>query len=284
MADKNSRGSASLRLRVVLIRHGESTNNVAWIESPSTYFGTRLADPPLSGLGKIQASHAGLWLRGLGVGGSAACSASPVARGAIGPINELMVSPMRRALQTAAPIAAHTGLVPRVCLDLFECGGAFEGGEAKPSFGVGGNPRSVIASEFPAYSLPDALTEEGWYAAAATAATRETDEECVARSVRIVARLRERASALAANHTLVLVVHHDLICVISRQLLGLAPEEIAVGWPAAPPTGDGFLSYNSAMTCIDLPKPAPERGIMRFANMVRHLPDDAVAWNELGER
>ena len=50
------------RLRVLLIRHGESHNNVLLGRSREAYRKERMADPPLSERGKLQAENAALFL------------------------------------------------------------------------------------------------------------------------------------------------------------------------------------------------------------------------------
>ena len=58
----SNRDTQMTRLRVLLIRHGESHNNVLLGRSREAYCKERMADPPLSERGKLQAEHAALFL------------------------------------------------------------------------------------------------------------------------------------------------------------------------------------------------------------------------------
>jgi probable phosphoglycerate mutase len=78
-------------MELVLIRHGEPE----WVVD-----GHNRNDPVLTARGRAQADRA------------AARIADPEAEPADGPIDHLLVSPARRAQETAEPIAARTGIAP----------------------------------------------------------------------------------------------------------------------------------------------------------------------------
>jgi probable phosphoglycerate mutase len=93
---------------VVLVRHGASAAAVEGVRFPLI---DGRANPPLSEAGHAQA-------------------AAVAARLAPEPVRGLFVSPLQRTQQTAAPLAAATGLEPEVVPDLAEVFlGEFEGGE-----------------------------------------------------------------------------------------------------------------------------------------------------------
>lgn len=85
-------GSQRPVLRLVLIRHAESRNNVKVMVSYAHYRQSRDSDPPLTALGQEQAEALAKFLSG----GQA---------GLMLRLTELHVSPALRTLETAVPIA-----------------------------------------------------------------------------------------------------------------------------------------------------------------------------------
>jgi 2,3-bisphosphoglycerate-dependent phosphoglycerate mutase len=93
---------------LVIVRHGASASLVPG--KPFDLVGGH-SDPPLSPAGELQAEAVGVRLRGE-------------------PLKALFVTPLQRTTQTAAPLAAATGLEPVVLEDLREVHlGEWEGGE-----------------------------------------------------------------------------------------------------------------------------------------------------------
>ncbi|WP_374195904.1 phosphoglycerate mutase family protein [Streptomyces scabiei] len=91
-----------------MVRHGQSTANVAYAEAERTGSTVpvpgRDADVPLSGPGRAQAEALGGWLAGISAGGGG---------GDGGPGPDLVVcSPYVRARQTWESMAEHPGVVP----------------------------------------------------------------------------------------------------------------------------------------------------------------------------
>ncbi|CAN5768091.1 hypothetical protein BH23CHL2_BH23CHL2_25080 [soil metagenome] len=84
-------------MRLLIIRHAQSANNAG--DQP------RVADPPLTEIGERQAVRLA------------------EAERVLDDVDRLYLSPMRRTLQTAAPVAATTGLPARVFTGLHEWGG-----------------------------------------------------------------------------------------------------------------------------------------------------------------
>lgn len=90
------------RLRVALVRHGESMNNVHMAQG--RYKSERVADPDLSPRGYEQAEALGAFV------------SDESRSGFLGfhPLHELWVSPHRRTLLTVKPAAARLKLAPEV--------------------------------------------------------------------------------------------------------------------------------------------------------------------------
>ena len=200
-------------LRVHLIRHGQSTNNVLADDSPSAYLGRRTADAPLTALGAAQADALGRRLH------ATSLRSAPGAP----PLSALYCSAMTRAVDTACRAAAiaagddasqppqspkSSAVRPRVWPALTEVGGLFElqldaSGVPIGDVGVGGLSRDALAAAFPSAVLPDADVDDpalahwrgpaGWW----HRPRRETAAEATARIAGVVDELARAAAALA---------------------------------------------------------------------------------------
>jgi len=173
------------------------------------------------------------------------------------------VSPHRRTLDTAAPVAAALPAVPvTVNTAIFEAGGIYDASDDYGSFvGRGGLSRSAMAAGYPRYGLPAAVTDAGWYAGAG----RESDDECRERARGVLADLRTEASALEANKNVMMVVHYDFICALLDAVL-------------APETRGAFARWrhhNTAITVIDVTAKDGEV-IFVAQNAVSHVTDPAL--------
>ena len=106
-----------VRLRLALVRHGESMNNVHEAQGEAAYRAGRVADPDLSPRGYRQAEVLGAFI----------ADADRSAFLGVHPLDEAWVSPHVRTLLTIAPAAAKTGLRPPLATT--SCGS--EGGEGR---------------------------------------------------------------------------------------------------------------------------------------------------------
>jgi len=121
-------------MRLLLIRHGQSLSNLAWLENETSYGDE---DSSLSDLGQAQAQ----------------ALARAFAEGRLPRPAYLMSSLMVRAVQTAAPLAAALGLPVTGLVDAHEVGGL-----TRPGPG-----RSELLGLCDSLVLPDEVTELGWY-------------------------------------------------------------------------------------------------------------------------
>lgn len=135
-------------LHIILVRHGQSENNVLEAEcaSPAAYNELRSSDPPLSAIGHQQATLLGARL------GAQLCEAA--AKGQV----ELRCSTMARALQTAQPLARVLGQPVLVDPELVEKWGFFEehtgeGSAVRQRIAISGPRRREIANRYPAYNV-----------------------------------------------------------------------------------------------------------------------------------
>ena len=137
-------------MELYLIRYGQSANNLrkqALVEHPHTSpaaAAPRMADPPLTDLGEMQARLAGELLKDEG-------------------ITRLYCGPMLRTLQTAQIIGTLLDLSPHVFVGLHEWGGVWEPRDAGPSVQLTGMTREEIGERFPRFVLPADVTDQGWW-------------------------------------------------------------------------------------------------------------------------
>lgn len=239
---------ATKRLRIALVRHGESMNNVHEAVSEANYVAHRQADPDLSERGFLQAEALGAFL--------ANTTASSLLR--IHPVHKLMVSPVKRALQTMAPTAKALGLRPLVRTNFFEAGGVYNADSTYSSFvAQGGMTRSEMMAAFSQYDLPDDITEEGWY----TGVGKETDDECRERATGIATELKMLAGKLRESKQVVFVAHYDFMCSLLDALVipGVEHSGAFLNWQ----------HYNTGITVIDITAKGKVKVLM--ANAVPHL-------------
>ena len=250
------------RLRIALVRHGESQNNIHEAKSWDDYTKYRKPDPDLSERGFEQAALLGSYL------GDASASASL----GIHPIDELWVSPVKRTLQTMAPTAAALGLSPRVHTRVFEAGGIYEGDDSYTTFKAHrGLTRSQMSEMFPTYTLPDDVEEDGWFVDV-EGTGKETTAGCRKRAAGVAAELRDAARALDAPKNVVLVAHYDFLCALLDALI--------LGDGA--PTDAGFENwrhFNTGVTVIDIEADGGVAVLM--ANAVGHLLKDRTGRDDL---
>ena len=134
-------------MELFLIRHGQSANNLreqVLAEHPRATPAPRMADPPLTDLGELQARLAGESLREEG-------------------ITRLYCGPMLRTLQTAQIVGAALDLSPHVFVGLHEWGGVWEPRADGTSVQLPGLTRMEMSTMFPGVVLPAGVTDRGWW-------------------------------------------------------------------------------------------------------------------------
>jgi len=215
--------TSTTRLRVIFVRHGESTNNVHAAAGQEAYTANRVSDPDLSERGKEQARRVGALL--------ADPASAETFLGSGAAISEVWVSPHKRTLATAAPLAEELvrsrDLPPRVVVatELFEAGGIFdESGPDGAAVALRGLTRTEMTAGWPTYALPPDVDDSGWYHEAG----RESNGACRSRCASLVARLRARALALTADENIIAVTHDYTSCAL---LEALFPDTTSSGDP-----------------------------------------------------
>jgi broad specificity phosphatase PhoE len=245
-------------MELYIIRHGQSTNNALMDDQRF-----RIYDPDLTDFGLQQAQYAAEYLaNSVNLEQLVSYPAdSPYRNGAHHyAFTHIYCSPMKRAMQTAAPIADAMGLIPEVWVDIHEHGGVFLEEDGVVT-GYGGMTRSEIETEFPEYILPDEITDHGWW---------KTDQGkvdimlCNARAMRVSKALRQRAAIEASfDDKVALVTHGTFVDALIKALLNLLPGERYYHW-----------HYNTGITRFDFIKNGML--IVRYINRISHLPPELV--------
>lgn len=252
---------ANCFMDLLIVRHGQSTNNVIGDTTPD-YDTRREADPPLTDLGQQQAEAvAGYLADGPNLEAWSELPQSErreVPRG-FG-LTHLYASPMLRALQTAQPIARAFNLPVEVWIELHEHGGMFiEYPDERGVIGHVGRRRSEIQQDFPDYVLPDALTEDGWWN---PANKREDITGAYARAIRVAAALRRRANT---QERIALITHGTFAECLIKALLNMLPS----------PDVRTYL-YNTSISHVHF-YPNYNRMTLRYLNRVAHLSPEMVS-------
>lgn len=200
-------------MRFVLIRHGQSVNNLIYEETGQDL--GRHPDPELTDLGHTQAGRL----------------AQSVAAGVLPwQITAVHTSLMARAIQTAAPLADALDLPVFAHPELFECGGPYHQADgvhlAHP-----GSEAEELAALTPRLVLPELPGGPGWWSG-----PFEAEESAyVDRARRVIGDLRTRHDP---GDVVALVTHGWFTQYLLRELLGISA---MTGWVEVNNTGVSLL-------------------------------------------
>jgi len=288
-------------LRVLLVRHGESENNIYSEISRRAFEENRVADPDITERGIKQAQSVANYFQS---GENAILHST---------IDTIYVSPMKRTMQTALPLVTammnnnnnnngnnnNTTTAPNVQVwtDIYEITGVHDKGIGQP-----GMSRTEMQTEFPLYSLPTSVTEGGWYD---TSLGRESQQHGAKRCQQVWNQLCNMADNLKQkNSSIVLVVHGDFIDHLLQAAFGMLqladsnnntnessslPEQKKKTWV--------FPTWNGSITALDIPSLRNNgqgtsttntschrrRPTMLFHNAVSHLSPELVKTDKLGK-
>jgi 2,3-bisphosphoglycerate-dependent phosphoglycerate mutase len=198
-------------MQLYFIRHGQSINNANWntpnyVESPDPWL-TEIGVQQAQTLADFLAQHQQL---------TPHTSWDAQNRFGFG-ITRIYCSLMERAAHTASYTARKLN-VPFEVLDIQESGGIYgRVGEDKFA-GLGGRPRSWFEAQIPELTLPDTLTESGWWNR-----PFETEEACQERAQRIWADLltRHRDQADQPEERIAFVSHGGFFVHLMCAMLNL---------------------------------------------------------------
>ena len=234
----NAPNGHQVDMQLYLIRHAESENNA----KPAHQ---RSEDPAITDVGQLQAAHLADWLKTVN-------------------FDELITSPVLRALQTTRHIIDATGQHVRVWSDVFEEGGIYPGYGHQATKGAAGLRRSdvirQVAANSDSYTLDDEIVESGWWGGR----DRETPEQASERAKSVKRRLIQ--SFGGSGKSVVAVIHADFKRKLLVEILGgkVDPREF------------GNLC-NTGITKLTL---EGDRCQLQWFNSVSHLPAKLITGNE----
>ncbi len=247
-------------MQLFLIRHGQSKNNAH--DDSHVH-----PDPDLTDLGHRQAEHLAAWMvEANDTESITRLSMKDPNRQAHHPIQltHVYVSPMRRTLQTAQPLARAFGFKPHVHPLIYEAGGLYE---RMPDGSLGIRPyrgmtAQEIITEFPDYVVDTAIGEYGWY----MLDREETLDECHARADKMVEWFKHHISTDESwrKASVALVSHGMFIDCLLLSLMGVS----------APMRQSYFWVYNTSITRVELRRDG--YAIIRNVNRVAHLTPDMI--------
>jgi broad specificity phosphatase PhoE len=233
-----------------LLRHGQSLNNANFDQQ-------RHHDPDLTELGERQAvAFADWFVQAQDTETMVHLQRQDPRRELRHPytISELYCSPMRRAMQTARPLAKGLGLKPIVWPDIHETGGLFMH-SPEGTVGYPGMTRSAILAEFLDYQPQERISEDGWY----THPGEEPRDIAGQRVLGVADHLKQRALDSTSKETaIMLVAHGDFIAILIRLLMGTAFDYPSYIW-----------INNCGLTRLDLWTNGTS--VMRYVNRISHL-------------
>ncbi|MFN8196073.1 MAG: histidine phosphatase family protein [Nocardioidaceae bacterium] len=188
---------------VVLIRHGQSGNNLIWEQTGGS--AGRDPDTPLTDLGLEQARALARWF-----------AEDPSAPR----VTELHTSLMYRAVQTAAPLAEALDLPLRAHRELFEVGGPYEEDEATGERSW--HPGSPIEALRAVSSRLEHASDDPWWSGPV-----EEDGAASARARRVVEGVLGGVREPRPGSCVALVTHGYFSQFLFRALLGISEMD---GW------------------------------------------------------
>lgn len=245
-------------MKLFIIRHAQSENNVHEGSDYAAYMRNRVVDPSITPLGFKQADRVALHLAAQE---HAEHSHENGTEGTGYRFTHIFASPMLRCLQTSLPISKALNLLPEVWVDIHEQGGMFLG-NPRTSEGLRffpGMTRSEIETQFPGYRVPETITEQGWWSGG-----HEEHAQCEARAERVAEQLRKMALEMPEARV-ALVSHGTFADRLVKALIGL---------PTDTPQCH-FSHYNTAITRIDFW--GEGFAAVRFTNRTQHLPPEMVS-------
>ena len=239
-------------MRLYIIRHAQVTYRPGTLlASVPPDERSNLTDPGLSELGRKQAAALGEHMKLRATPGEQ----QPLHGDRSGyAIERLFCSPMRRALQTAQPVATALGLQPEIWLDLHEFGGSrYDEGDGQGPRGFSGLTRAKVEEQFPGFVIPNEFADDGWWNR-----PPEQETEFVARMAGVAESLR--AMARSTDEHVAIITHGTAASFLLHALLGSNKHEEFY-----------FNHYNTGITSLAF---LENETFLRYQNRVEHLPDD----------
>ena len=225
-------------MQLYLIRHAESENNAKPLEQ-------RVEDPPITAIGHRQAACLADWLKTL-------------------PMDFLVTSPVKRALQTTRYIHDSTGQHVHVWSNIFEQGGIYRGHGPDAVEGGPGLTREEVVEHLSGVqhrcTLDDEISVSGWWGGR----PRETDQEAKVRAAQVVDQVLK---VFNPGQVVVMVIHADFKRKLLVEMIGQSTDPLQFG-----------RLRNTGVTKLDL---QGDRWQLDWFNSVTHLPAEWITGNEV---
>lgn len=199
-------------MHLYLIRHAESENNAR----PDHQ---RVDDPAITERGVQQANHLADWL-------------------ATHPMDILVTSPFRRALQTAAPAALRGNTPVEVWCDIYERGGCYSGWQESEMRGALGLGHQEILRLIPKAELDAEIASDGWWGGR----PRENDDEAELRAAAVRKKLENRFGD--SQLQIAVITHAEFQRMLLGKLLAEQNIDVARLGPICN-AGVTYLNFNS---------------------------------------
>ena len=247
-------------MKLYLIRHAQSENNVIW--NGSDHVDGRSPDPEITGAGHRQAEQLAQHL------------AHPEGEPRQHPFNSVKTthfglthvycSLMTRSMLTASYIANACNLSLQALPDIFEQHGIFDFDDQGEMLGLPGPGRAYFEDRFPQINLPPELSENGWWNRPA-----ETGDEFLSRIKSVI----ENISSKHANtdDCIAMVVHGDFIDQFINELMDVPRHQhnYSSDWVA------NWIFHNTSISRVDFINGSHT---VVYLNRIDHLPGELVTW------
>ncbi len=242
-------------MRLYIIRHGHVTYRRGIpLDSVPPEERSYLPDPALTEVGRKQAVLLGEHLS-RDTASSEQPQPPPMDRSGFA-ITRLFCSPMRRALQTAQPVAAALGLRAEIWVDLHELGGIrHDEGDGQGARGFPGLSRAEVEEQFPGFITPTDFSNAGWWNR-----PPEQEVEYLPRLVGVAQALRTMAKS--TDEHVAIITHGTAASHILHALLGSNAHE-----------DFDFNHSNTGITSLTFRE---NQITLRYQNRLEHLPDDLL--------
>ena len=246
-------------MQLYLVRHGQSFNNAL----PDGNSNDRVHDPELTEIGQKQAEAVAThFAQADDLYEYASLAYDDPARQQPLPygITHVYSSPMKRALETAKPIAKALGLKHDLHLGVYEFGGIFVDKDGVIT-AYGGMTRNEMTASFPDANLPDWVTDEGWYD---VKLAREPISHSMGRAIDFVREMTLRAQRDEhRNDRIIVVAHGGFIAFALKAFVHTLPSFNYM-----------WHHYNTAITRINFHRDRPVE--IMYVNRINHLSPDIV--------
>jgi len=247
-------------MKLYLIRHAQSDNNVLWNGDDNNQ--GRVPDPEITEAGHSQAQLLGEHF------------AHPRAEPRQHPFNSVnqshyglthvYCSLMIRSILTAEYIAGACGLKAHALPDLFEKNGIYEYDEKGEMQGLPGPGRDYFERRFPTLNLPQGVNDRGWWNRPA-----EDHPGFIKRMQSVVREIKQKHAD--SDDCIAMVAHGDFIDQFINELMDVDRhyQNYQSDWVA------NWTFHNTSISRVDFTQGGHT---IVYMNRIDHLPNELVTW------